>query len=281
LRFDRDGTPVATEPDETRRAFVGVRSCDLHGIMVQDQVLATRGFTDPDYAVRRRNTFIVAVACGSPAQTCFCVSMGTGPAPDAGFDLALTEVVDVDGHRFVADVGTDAGASMLARVPTRTAATADEHAAGLVVDGAVARMQRAVDTTDIRDLLYDNVEHPRWDDVARRCLSCTNCTLVCPTCFCTTTEDVADLTQPVGRDRVWDSCFNAEHSRLHGGPVRDSTRSRYRQWATHKFASWIDQFGTSGCVGCGRCIAWCPAGIDITEELAAIRATATDKEGRS
>jgi ferredoxin len=141
-------------------------------------------------------------------------------------------------------------------------------------------MERSVDTEHLRDLLYAKAEHPRWAEVADRCLACTNCTLVCPTCFCVTTEDVVALAEPVGRDRVWDSCFNSEHSYLHGGSVRRSTRTRYRQWLTHKFGSWVDQFGTSGCVGCGRCITWCPAGIDVTEELAAIRADGTDDEER-
>ena len=96
--------------------------------------------------------------------------------------------------------------------------------------------------------------------------------LVCPTCFCVGVEDHTDLTgADATRLRVWDSCFTPSHSDLHGGGVRRTTRARYRQWITHKLATWHDQFGTSGCVGCGRCITWCPVGIDITEEVAAIR----------
>ena len=272
------GAPVATPPDDRKRALVGVRSCDLAAIGVQDRVLAGRRLTDPDYVARRRRTFLVAVTCGHPGATCFCTSMGTGPAPEHGFDLALTELVHADGHRFVIEVGSEEGAEVVGRIATRPAVPADEAAVDAVVATSVAAMRRHVDTDGIRDLLYDNAEHPRWADVASRCLGCTNCTLVCPTCFCVTTEDVADLTDPVGRDRVWDSCFNPDHSHLHGGPVHASTRTRYRQWLTHKFASWIDQFGTSGCVGCGRCITWCPAGIDVTEELASIRATSVTAE---
>ena len=279
-----DDVPVADEPDRTRRAFLGVRSCDLHAIAVQDRVLAQRPLTDGDYVTRRAGTFIVAVTCGHPAQTCFCVSMGTGPRPDAGFDIALTELLDDAGHRFLAEAGTAAGSDVLDRISTGSA-TSDDHAeADAVVRRAVERIEqagRAVDTEGVRDLLYANAEHPRWAQVADRCLACTNCTLVCPTCFCVTTEDVVALTEPIGRDRVWDSCFNPEHSQLHGGPVHRGTRTRYRQWLTHKFASWIDQFGTSGCVGCGRCITWCPAGIDVTEELAAIRADPARDEERS
>jgi Fe-S-cluster-containing hydrogenase component 2 len=129
-----------------------------------------------------------------------------------------------------------------------------------------------MDTTDIRDLLMSNLDHPRWNDVAERCLSCTNCTMVCPTCFCSSVDEVSDLAgEHVERRRQWDSCFNIDFSYMNGGIVRDNTRNRYRQWMTHKLATWIDQFGTSGCVGCGRCITWCPVGIDLTEEVAAIR----------
>jgi ferredoxin len=96
--------------------------------------------------------------------------------------------------------------------------------------------------------------------------------MVCPTCFCSTVSEVSDLAgDHVERHRQWDSCFNLEFTYMNGGMVRDNTRNRYRQWLTHKLATWIDQFGSSGCVGCGRCIAWCPVGIDLTEEVSAIR----------
>ena len=151
---------------------------------------------------------------------------------------------------------------------------ADLAAAAASVDRAAQQMGRAMDTHDIRDLLLDNLDHPRWDAVASRCLSCANCTLVCPTCFCSAVEDTTDLSgEEAERARVWDSCFSVDYSYIHGGSVRQSGRSRYRQWMTHKLGTWFDQFGTSGCVGCGRCITWCPVGIDITEEVAAIRAT--------
>ena len=139
-------------------------------------------------------------------------------------------------------------------------------------------MGRELDTDGIKELLYRNYEHPRWDEVAERCLTCGNCTMVCPTCFCTTVEDVTDLAgEHVERHQRWDSCFTVDYSYIHGGAVRASTRSRYRQWMTHKLATWFDQFGSSGCVGCGRCITWCPVGIDITEEARAIR----DERGAS
>jgi sulfhydrogenase subunit beta (sulfur reductase) len=253
-------------------AFVGVRACDLQAIAIQDRVFLQAGRVDPGYAARRAGAFIVAVNCGTPAGTCFCVSMGTGPAVSDGFDLALTELLDDDGHRFLATVGTDLGGQVLAGLPNRAPEPADEAAAQAVISNAAARMGRRMDTDGVKELLYRNYEHPRWDDVGGRCLSCSNCTMVCPTCFCSTVEDATDLSgRHAERSRRWDSCFTLGFSEMGGGHVRSSTRSRYRQWMTHKLASWIDQFGTSGCVGCGRCITWCPVGIDITEEVAAIR----------
>ncbi|HEX7106217.1 MAG TPA: 4Fe-4S dicluster domain-containing protein [Acidothermaceae bacterium] len=282
-RHTTAAAPVPEPLDDTPRALLGVRACDLRAIEVQDRVFADRAFIDPDYVSRRRNTFIVAVTCGHPSQTCFCTSMGGGPKPSGGYDVLLTELVDDEGRRFVVDTGTAAGADVVAAIASRPASSAERTAADDVAERAAARIERRVDTDGLRDRLYEAREHPQWDDIASRCLSCGNCTLVCPTCFCVTTNDVEDLAGPVGRERVWDSCFVVEYSYIHGGPIRRSTQARYRQWLTHKFASWIDQFGTSGCVGCGRCVTWCPVGIDITEELARLSvrpATASDKEGR-
>jgi ferredoxin len=276
LLFRRPAEPTDTsgdEPaDEPRYALFGVRSCDLHALAIHDRVLLGRGAVDVRYARRRQGAFIVAVACSEPGGTCFCASTGTGPHPDAGYDVCLTELLE-GGHGFVAVAGTTEGAELLARLPAVPATAADLDAAAGVVRAAADRMGRTLATDGLKDLLYAAAEHPQWESVAQRCLACANCTLVCPTCFCTSVEDSGDLTGSTGeRWRVWDSCFGTDFSYLHGGSVRDATSARYRQWMTHKLAAWIDQFGSSGCVGCGRCITWCPAGIDLTEEAAAIRA---------
>lgn len=283
---ERSGAGFSTQPPgpPPRYALLGVRSCDLHALAIHDRVLLGRPAVDTAYAARRRDAFIIAVACGNPGGTCFCVSMGTGPEPESGYDLALTELdgrgaQDGRGHRFVASAGSPRGADLLAGLPSQPADGADLEAAAAVVRDAAARMGRELDTDGLRELLYERAEDPHWDDVAARCLACTNCTLVCPTCFCTSTQDVTELTGGhTERHRVWDSCFTSEFSQLTAGSVRGSTKSRYRQWMTHKLASWIDQFGTSGCVGCGRCITWCPAAIDITEEARALRAPAARQE---
>ncbi len=274
-RDDAGGFEVVDEAAEAPRfAFIGVRSCDLHAMGIQDRVLTGGAFEDPDYAARRRGAFVVAVNCSQAGGTCFCVSMGTGPRCTRGFDLALTEVLDGEGHRFVVEVGSDEGAEVMAELAGREATAAETAAPDAAAERAAGQMGREMEAGDLQELLQANLEHPRWDEVAERCLTCGNCTQVCPTCFCTTVEDVTDLTgQEAERNRRWDSCFTLDFSYVHGGEVRSSNRSRYRQWMTHKLSTWFDQFGTSGCVGCGRCITWCPVAIDITEEVAAIRAT--------
>ena len=270
--FAIDATAVEAEP--SKFAFLGVRACEIHAIAIQDKVLVEGPYVDTGYQRRRRDNFLVAVNCGQAGGTCFCASMNTGPMVDAGFDLALTELLDESDHRFLIEVGSVAGAEVLSALRHHAASPEDIAAADAVVARTAGSMGRVLDTKGLKELLQSNPTHPRWDDVAARCLSCANCTMVCPTCFCTTVEDHSDLTgQTAERVRRWDSCFTADFSWIHGGSVRPETKSRYRQWITHKLASWIDQFGTSGCVGCGRCVTWCPVGIDITVEAAAIRAT--------
>jgi sulfhydrogenase subunit beta (sulfur reductase) len=268
LVFDETAAPPP------RFAFLGVRGCELAAILVQDRVFATTSNPDPTYTARRQSLFVIAVHCGSPSDVCFCTSMRTGPRAREGYDLAITELLDMAEPRYVIEAGTPAGQELIDTLPTHLASVEDIDAAEAVTDDAAQRMGRTMDTQGLPELLQRNLEHPRWDDVAARCLSCGNCTLACPTCFC---SDDVEAQSPDGatseRLREWASCFSRDFSYIHGGPVRATVRSRYRQWMTHKLGTWWDQFGTSGCVGCGRCIAWCPVGIDITEEAAAIRST--------
>ena len=259
------------EKPQPQRALLGVRACELAAIAVQDRVLLEDKYRDSTYGQRGRGLFVIAVQCTQAASTCFCASMGTGPRVSGGFDLVLTELLGPKGHRFLAAAGSERGTEMLTELGATPAAPEDHHDAETRVEEA-SRQVRSIDTGGIKELLYQNFEHPRWDNVAARCLTCANCTMVCPTCFCTSVEDVSDVTgDHAERWRRWDSCFTQSFSYIHGGSIRTSAKARYRQWMTHKLASWIDQFGSSGCVGCGRCITWCPVGIDITEEVRALR----------
>jgi sulfhydrogenase subunit beta (sulfur reductase) len=266
VREDRD--PI--EP----RALLGVRACDLRAIAVQDKVFQGGAHVDAAYAAHRAGAFIVAVDCGEPGGTCFCHSMGTGPAAESGYDLALTEL-DAGApatHRFVVRVGSARGQALIDRLAAAPADDADHSAVAAAVATARTKMGRALDPEAARTLLASHRESPRWQDVAQRCLTCGNCTMVCPTCFCTTVEDTSDLSGDIAeRWRLWDSCFTFAFSYIVGGSVRETAGARYRHWISHKLSTWYEQFGESGCVGCGRCITWCPVGIDITAEVAALQ----------
>jgi sulfhydrogenase subunit beta (sulfur reductase) len=276
-RRNGDGFTLEGEKVAPRYAFLGVRACELHAIAIQDRVFIEGQYQDVSYAKRRQDNFIVAVNCGEAGGTCFCASMQTGPKTDGGFDLALTELLDRDTHAFLVEVGSHAGAAVLAELPHHRPTAREIAAADAVTIRTAANMGRAMDTHGLKELLQTNPNHARWDDVARRCLTCANCTMVCPTCFCVSVEDHTSLDGGIAeRVRRWDSCFTLDFSYIHGGSVRTDTKSRYRQWMTHKLAHWVDQFGTSGCVGCGRCITWCPVGIDITAEVTAIQAAAKE-----
>ncbi len=273
VRRAGDGFEMDPAPDAaTKFAFFGVRPCDLRAIQIQDQVLGRDGSR---YAARREAAFIIAVNCTEPGETCFCTSMGTGPEAGPGYDLALTELVSAGQHRFLVEVGSAAGAQVLAGLPVQDADDVTVASARTAVAGAAELMGRSMPAGILHELMAASHDAARWDDVAARCLSCGNCTMACPTCFCTGVADVTDLSgEHAERWQHWDSCFDLDFSHLHGGPVRSSPKSRYRQWLTHKLGTWHDQFGSSGCVGCGRCIVWCPVGIDLTEEVAALRAEA-------
>jgi formate hydrogenlyase subunit 6/NADH:ubiquinone oxidoreductase subunit I len=258
-------------------AFVGVRACEVAAMQIQDKVFDNGTFSDPGYMAKREAAFIVAVNCTQSAATCFCASMNTGPKANGGFDVALTEMAEKSRHVFLVEAGSPRGEAFVAKLKLQAAADADVTKANELVKKAAAAQSRKM-VADVGPLLKRNLQHQRWDEVAKRCLSCANCTMVCPTCFCNTVEDVTDLTgSNAERWRRWDSCFTMDFSYIHGGAVRREGASRYRQWMTHKLSSWFDQFETSGCTGCGRCITWCPVGIDITEEAREIQKS----EGRA
>ena len=254
--------------DAPRYALIGVRGCEMQALLVQDHVFLNGPYIDTHYKARREQTFVLAVNCTEPGETCFCASMGAGPKVGPGFDLALTELDDI----FIVEVGSEVGRVMMRSVSWRPTGAFELQTKRAALAEAKKSMGRTLETSDLPNLLYQNLDHPFWREVGERCLSCANCTMVCPTCFCSDILEVSELGGATSeRVRVWDSCFSVNYSHVHGGNIRPRTKSRYRQWLTHKFASWIDQFGESGCVGCGRCITWCPVGIDVTESIDAIR----------
>jgi ferredoxin len=256
-----------TLPEVAPTAVIGVRGCDLAALHLQDQHFGYREYADHYYNRRRRALLLVGVDCAYPAATCFCHSTGDGPGVSSGFDIALTELEE----GFLVRARGERGQAIVAGLPLAPASPGQLECAAAQAQAAAQGQARQLPARDLRDALLERLDHARWGQVAARCLSCGNCTSVCPTCFCHSEGDYSAMDgRHAEHHRQWDSCFTEGHSYIHGLVVRDSTRLRYRQWLVHKLGLWHDQYGRSGCVGCGRCITWCPVGIDITDEVAAL-----------
>lgn len=249
-------------------AFIGVRACELKALNIQDKIFIEGEYINLNYKNRREKIFIVAVNCSKAGNTCFCLSTESGPEVESDYDLSLTEVINKTEHFFIIKAGTKKGLDILENLKIHKASSEQIKKSIAVIDKTKGEMNKLFDLKNIKENLDKNLENEHWNEISKKCLSCANCTMVCPTCFCFSVEDITDLKgENAERVKKWSSCFTLEHSYIHGGSIRKSTSSKYRQWLTHKFSTWFDQFDTSGCVGCGRCITWCPVGIDITEEI--------------
>ncbi len=271
-----DGVLRFTErsPRDTKVALVGARACELAAIAVQDAVFVDGPAPEPRYARRRSDIFVVAVECGRAAPTCFCTSVGTGPRvnPGTSADIVLTEL---PGTGFVTRPDTARGRAVIESLGVRPATVPEMEEAVDRVAATASSITRRLDTEGLQASLREAAGLDAWGDLEQRCLACGNCTAVCPTCFCSSAVDTASLDGAVaGRSREWASCFTLDYSYMAGHRVRTSVGARYRHWITHKLSTWIDQFGMLGCVGCGRCITWCPVGIDIVAEAARVRKVA-------
>ncbi|MBC8345888.1 MAG: 4Fe-4S dicluster domain-containing protein [Candidatus Marinimicrobia bacterium] len=267
---NENGISFKVNKDEPKYAFIGVRGCEMTAIAIQDKVFMGGDYIDPSYKKRREQALIVGVECYNTCETCFCDSVGSGPEIPEGSDIVLTEIIEKENHYFLVRSETEKGQNILNQLNLEKADETQSMIKDAQLERVRSQLKRKVKVSGLQSKLKENPNHPRWDEVAERCLACTNCTMVCPTCFCMTVEDINDLDGNTERQRRWDSCFSSEFTYIHGGNTRSSTKAKYRQWLTHKFATWQDQFDSLGCVGCGRCITWCPPGIDITEEVAAL-----------
>lgn len=253
-------------PAQEPIAIIGARACDLAALKLQQQHFLSPYAEDPWFKQRVGNLFIVAVHCSHAADTCFCAHTGDGPRADDEFDIALHELDE----GFIVETGSYSGEQVVKQLDLLDVQQSQQ-------DQADAQLQHCADSQSrrlpdhVKDRLLQQLENPHWEKIGERCLSCGNCTAVCPTCFCHQQHDELSIADhSASHYREWSSCFTHNHGYISGYSFRPTRTRRYRQWLTHKFANWYDQYGRSGCVGCGRCITWCPVGIDVTEELAAL-----------
>ncbi|ANJ66363.1 sulfite reductase subunit A [Halothiobacillus diazotrophicus] len=257
----------AEHADMPQTAVIGIRACDLAALAIQDRHFMHGPQSDPYYVQRRERLFLVAVNCMRSSDTCFCAATGDGPKVHTGQDLSLSELDE----GFILEAHTGQAREILASLSIGPADDEQLDRAETGIKQAADNQRRSLPAGPLQEKLVGAVDHPHWQTLNDRCLTCGNCTAVCPTCFCQShVEEISLNGQETRHDRQWESCFNPDHSYIHGIVIRAERPQRYRQWLTHKFGTWEEQFGRGGCTGCGRCIAWCPVGIDVTEELAAV-----------
>ena len=271
------------EHDE-RRVLFGLHPCDIHGLKVLDVVFAGK-VPEPRYVVRREHTFVVGLDC-DPDDYCYCHAVGTELANDS-FDLFLTDL----GDEFLVRVGTAAGDHVVEGAADILKTAGDEAIVSYkrrLAEKAAVWATRNFDLAVLQELLGLEDDHPAWQAVADRCLACGICSAVCPTCTCHDFFDLVDLGGESGvRVRLWESC-----PAMGEDPLREGFRSpkapRLKLRYYHKHVTYMETYGVSGCVGCGRCLVNCPAGISLldvvplmeaTETAAAEASTATAQKG--
>lgn len=260
---------VITHGDVGRaQVLFGVHPCDLHAITILDTIFR-RDFPDPYFIERKESTVIVALNCATVGEDCFCLSMGTGPWVKDPCDLLLTPV----GDTYLLETMSPKGAEILSSQRLEPVSRDILRDKSKVVEEARRHFRKRVDTNGLRAIMEDNFRHPLWDELMKDCMGCGSCTMVCPTCFCYNVVDRLDLSLTSGRrEREWDSCMLLEYSEAAlGANFRKDRDARIKQRMYHKLVYYEPQFGTLGCVGCGRCISTCLKKIDITEVVARLR----------
>lgn len=259
-------------PDKPNKklAFFGIKPCDLAALVVQDKIFMEGDYQDIYYQNLRKNSFIVVANCTHPSENCFCTSFNTGPAVKnkESLDISLTEILEADKHYFIAEAFSERAREYFRKLKVPLAKEKDKKMFNKTIEKSARKIKKRVNEEEIKKFFPLSYENYYWREIGKRCLGCGNCTLVCPSCFCSTVLEKSNIgATEAERVKVWDSCFNVEFSYIHPAAVRKNIYSRYRQWLMHKFFNWYKQFKTSGCVGCGRCISWCPVGIDVRDEV--------------
>jgi ferredoxin len=269
--FSKDGGNIKLEApsaEAPKQLIFGIRPCDARAIAIIDMVFKD-AYEDKYYLSRRQNSVLVGMGCLRPYDSCFCTSLGFGPAEAKDVDLMLTDI----GDEYVIEEITDKGKELTAGVESVTEATKnDENKASEVKEAAAKKVTRKINTREITERLpasFDNKEF--WEKVSAKCVSCGICTFLCPTCYCFDINDEM-LRGDGARYRNWDSCSFPLYTKMPAENPREEKWRRVRQKVNHKYSFYPMLFDVIACTGCGRCIRLCPVNWDITQTLSSVPA---------
>jgi ferredoxin len=267
-KVDQETQMVSTEEVKRERVVLGARPCDIEAISIIEEVFSGREYTDIYFLNKRKATMIIGMACHQPLPTCFCSSTGGGPFVRKGSDLFLIDL----GEAYLVEILTEKGEAFKKNKFFKKTSAKNLQLAKELEEKASKKTDSTIPVKGIDQKLDQWVESPFWDRVHEKCISCRVCTYLCPTCHCFDIMDEA-LNEKGQRVRNWDSCLSEFYTlETSGHNPRATCRERTRQRLMHKFNYFPKVFDRIACVGCGRCILYCPVNFDIREVIKEINA---------
>jgi len=270
FRYERIGKRnqvTSMENVKRERVILGARPCDIQAISMIDEVFLGREYADVYFLHKRNFTTIIGMACDQPLSTCFCSSTGGNPFTRKGSDLFFIDL----GEAYLVELLTEKGMAFHKKKFFKEASSEDLTFAQKIEEKASKKTDSSIPIDGIEKRLDQIVESPFWDQIHEKCIGCGVCTFLCPTCHCFDIAD-EDLNRKGQRVRNWDSCLSNLYSQeTSGHNPRPTGRERTRQRLMHKFNYFPKNFGRIACVGCGRCILYCPANFDIRQVIKEIQ----------
>ena len=260
--------------ESPKRVIIGVSACDIKALKGLDEVFLKGDIKDPFYVSNREKNIIISTDCKWNWPSCFCTIIGFDPYPEDGFDLNLSKVY----KGFLVEIGSKRGEEIYQefrfffREATPEELTQRERERGAttkLVKDANARFKLK---NPLHTIVHETLGFDAWRDVARDCVECGACNLVCPTCTCFLLYDKRkDVLSE--RIKIWDACLKTAYAKVAGGA---NPRPKYFERLNNRFQCKFDymyeRHSMYACVGCGRCIDACMAKIDMRDVLMRLEA---------
>jgi ferredoxin len=205
--------------------------------------------------------------CLEANSNCFCGAVGSGPSVEDGFDVAYARL---DEKRVFFKYGSELGRDILFKLGLKPASEREVGEYREKIEStreSTSRAFRKVMREVQENLLKKAGDRDLWLKVSDDCVGCGNCNFVCPTCFCLEFEYSINEENMGVKTALWTGCLLYTYGQVAGGHFRRELYTRYRHFLLHKFVFYPRQTGLLGCVGCGRCITWCPMGIDLRKSV--------------